>query len=156
MATRALAFTVAAFVAMIGTGMPAARAGVEVGLGVDDRINGRTAGVAMLGYVTEQRYPWEFAVGGFSGRGMLDPLRGDAPTNYFAAISKRLSGEHWFVSGGVACNTVDDWVLSGHLQFLTSAGFRLDRWTLSVRHMSNAGIRGTNHGETFALVEYVF
>jgi hypothetical protein len=142
-------------VALAGAGTSNARAGVAIGLGVDAPINGRTSSVINLSYLTEQKYPWEFAVGGFPGlsaRGGHD----DIPTTYYAAISRRLTWRHWFISEGGVYDSANNAALSGHWQFQTAIGYQMDHWTISARHMSNAGIREPNHGETFALVQYGF
>lgn len=38
--------------------------------------------------------------------------------------------------------------LSGHPQFITSVGWRWDRFSLSIRHISNASLHSPNDGET--------
>lgn len=72
------------------------------------------------------------------------------------AASRRIAWESWFLSGGVALADTDgdNPVLSGPFQFMTAIGWRGRRWSVSVRHLSNANTRGANRGETFLLVGY--
>jgi len=133
-----------------------ARAGVELGIGADQAIEGHSTSVLALDFVTGQdRHPWEFAVGRFGAHhptGNLDY----APATWYLAVSRRIQWGHVFVSGGIAYDTADDDVLSGHWQFATGIGVRIDRWTVSLHHLSNAGLVGHNHGETFGLVSFAF
>ncbi|RPE79799.1 acyloxyacyl hydrolase [Vulcaniibacterium tengchongense] len=126
-------------------------AGVRVGGGIAEEHGGEEAPVATLAWLGEQRHPWEVMVGHI-GR------REDAriEESWFFALSKRLTWNRWFVSGGLAWANVDNDILSGHTQFMTAGGYDFGRVALSLRHMSNAGIEGRNRGETFLLVEVGF
>lgn len=127
-------------------------AGWEIGGGYADQIDGEASWLATVAYVTsEQRFPWEFMLGYIDGRTEANP--GSRADQGFAALSKRWQPvNHAFVSVGMAANSDDNDVLSGHIQFMSTLGIRFDRFSVSVRHLSNAGITGNNHGETFFLL----
>jgi hypothetical protein len=128
-------------------------AGVEMGAGVDAQVDKKETPVLTLGYLTDQRYPWEFSIGRFAEHDRPDGFE-IAPVTYYVCAARRLTWNHWFVSGGLAYNTSNDPVLSGHIQAQTALGFAFDHWTFSIRHMSNGSTSGDNHGETFALLQY--
>ncbi len=128
---------------------PVARAGVEFGLGVAEEVDGETAPVAVVSYTSGHRHPWE-AMAGYLAR------REDAqvPDALFVAASRRYAWERWFVSAGIAWVDENNDILSGHAQFFTAAGWQRGRWSLSLRHLSNAGTNGRNRGETFVLLQF--
>lgn len=134
-----------------------ARAGSwEVGAGYAGRIDGEASWLTTVAYVTqESRFPWEWMLGYIDGRARANP--GARATQGFAAVSKRWNlPAHFFVSLGVSANSKNNDVLSGHVQFLSSLGWRYDRYTLSLRHMSNGSIHGQNRGETFVQLSVGF
>lgn len=131
-----------------------ARAGVQLGAGVVDEIDGEATHLFTLSWLTDHKHPWEFAYGHIVGRDNPGEFR--TPDVSYLAASKRITFGRWFLSGGIAWTDEDNEVLSGHAQFLTGAGYRFDRWSLSLRHLSNANTKGRNRGETFLLLEVGF
>jgi hypothetical protein len=128
-----------------------ANAAWQLGAGIADEIDGRPAGVGTVGWLSHQAHPWEVLAGYIGTR---EPrVAEQVPNAFFGAVSKRFAGERWFASSGLAYVSVDNEVLSGRFQFLTGAGFAGAHWTLSLRHLSNAGTNGRNRGETFLLLE---
>lgn len=123
----------------------------SVSAGVARDIDDVGTQVATFAYLSRHEHPWEFTAGHLFERN--DPRYHTASTTFVAA-SRRLTWRRWFVSGGVALTDADNEVLSGPLQFYTGAGYAGEHWTLSLRHLSNADIRGRNRGETFVLLGY--
>lgn len=131
-----------------------ARADAELALGIANRIDDETrAGIATLAWVTDAKHPYEFQIGHIESRDALD-----LPTATFVAASKRLTWKRWYGSSGIALADThgDNRVLSGPLQFLTAVGWSAQHWSISLRHLSNAGIEGRNHGETYLMVAWHF
>lgn len=128
-----------------------ANANWRIGAGLADEVNAAHAGVGTIGWLSRGQHPWEL-LGGYIGR-RHEPAD-SVPNAYFGALSKRIAGQHWFVSSGIAYVSVDNDVLSGRFQFLTGAGYDGERWSVSLRHLSNAGTSGRNRGETFLLLEW--
>ncbi len=127
-------------------------AGPRLGVGVADEVDGKPAGMATVGWLTSHAHPWE-VLGGYIAK-RRNVHHADVPDAIFVALSRRLQGERWFASAGIAHVDEDNEVLSGHFQFLTGAGYAGDDWSLSLRHLSNASTAGRNRGETFLLVEF--
>lgn len=136
-----------AIVALLASAGAQAQAHGEVGLGYTDEIEGERAPVIALALVTAGENPYELMLGHIPQR---NDLRSSQDT-LFLSFGKRLTFGHWFFSSGIAAAEGDDEVLSGTFQFLTGISYRRDRWTLGLRHLSNAGLRGRNRGETFLL-----
>jgi hypothetical protein len=135
-----------------------AHAYVELALGLADNIEEESeAGVASLAWITAHENPYEFLVGHIESR--RDPPQGRlSPTATFVSASKRFTWKRWYASSGIALTDTDtdNRVLSGTLQFLTTVGWGGKRWSISMRHLSNAGIEGRNHGETYLMLAYRF
>lgn len=155
---RCVASMVRAFVAfifaLVGLALSTmAHAGMHVGVGPVDEIDGQTTAMAAVTWETDKTHPWEFLVGTIHRR-TPDPT--STPDVYFLAISKRFTWRGWFVQGGVAMTSSDTDVLSRHWQFQTGLGYRYQRFTASVRHLSNANTGGRNRGENYLLLSYGF
>jgi hypothetical protein len=63
---------------------------------------------------------------------------------------------HLFWTSQVAIQAGRTLALSSGGEFVNSVGWQGDRWSFQVRHVSNAGIKGSNRGETMALVGLAF
>ena len=146
---RALLAVLLASAALGGT----ARAGVQVGAGPVDEIEGEGSVLATVAYLTEDKHPLEFIAGYFDARN--DPAI-HTPGTFWVSVSKRYTWNGWFAQGGVAWADADNEVLSKHWQFQTGAGYDFGRVSLSLRHLSNADTGGRNRGETFLLLDYAF
>ncbi len=128
-------------------------AGVHAGLAWVNEIDGVPSVAMTLSWETEDTHPWEVMGGVIRSR--HDPhLR--TPRVFFASASKRFTWKGWFVQGGIAATSSDTDVLSAHWQFATGAGYRQERFTVSLRHLSNASTSGDNRGETLMLFQYGF
>ncbi len=73
----------------------------------------------------------------------------------------RITGSHdgkrrWFWESFLLLSPQDTPSLSGHLQFANGFGYTQAPWEIKIRHISNAGLREPNHGETMLLVGYRF
>ena len=140
---------------LLATGLIAAdaRAGVHVGLGLVDEIEGERSAMATVAWQTDATHPWEFMLG------HIDARNGGSfrtPGASFVSVSKRYTWKGWFAQGGIAYADVDNEVLSKHFQFQTGIGYDFGRLALSLRHLSNANTGGRNRGETFLLLDYGF
>jgi len=150
---RPLLLAVLAGTAFLLGSRPAA-AGLEVGLGPVDEIDGEGSWIATVSWLSEQRHPWEYMLGVIGSRDMT--LSGPTDDVAFVSVSKRFTWRGWFAQGGVAWADSDNEVLSNHFQFQTGVGYDFGRLSVSLRHLSNANTGGRNRGETWALVQYGF
>lgn len=111
------------------------------------------------------QYSWSPAVS-------LGFINGRNVTKYGNAVSDDV----WLLGGGVRMRygNSNDWyhhlfwtselaaqggrtlALSSGGEFVNSIGWTNDHWTFQIRHVSNAGIEGSNRGETMALVGVAF
>lgn len=130
-----------------------ASAAVEVGLGYVDTIDDASSEAATLAWVTDEKFPWEFLAGHVADRHELGRY---AESSTFVAASRRFTWRGFFLSAGLAYTDQRNEILSSHHQFFTGGGWAGERWSISVRHLSNADTGGRNRGETFALVTYRF
>jgi hypothetical protein len=137
--------------ALLALASQPANADWRLGAGLADEIDGEHAGVGSIAWLSDARHPWELLVG-YIGRRHVSGAD-SVPNAFFGALSKRFTARRWFISSGIAYVSVDNDVLSGRFQFLTGAGRAGKRWSLSLRHLSNAGTNGRNRGETFLLLE---
>lgn len=133
--------------------VPPARAGIHVGVGSVDEINGVQSAVATLSWETNAVHPWEVMAGAIRAR---HDFRLHTPRVLFASVSKRYTYRGWFAQGGIAATSSDTEALSGHWQFMTGIGYRYRSFTASIRHMSNANTSGRNRGENLLLLQYGF
>jgi hypothetical protein len=133
---------------------PRAEARVEFSLGLVDEIEGVQSETATIAWLTEHRMPWEFMLGHIRDR-VIDGAE-FSPSANFVAVSRQLVWRRWFLSSGIAFTDTDsdNEVLSGSFQFLSGVGWRNERLTISLRHISNANTSGRNRGETFLLFGY--
>jgi hypothetical protein len=130
-----------------------AQAGVQVGVGPVDEIDGQESWLATVAWLTDAEHPWEFIVGYIRER---DTIQLRTPDVFWISASKRLTWRKWFTQSGIAYANVDNDVLSKHFQFQTTLGYDFGRVSVSLRHLSNANTGGRNRGETFLLVDYAF
>ena len=63
---------------------------------------------------------------------------------------------HLFAGIGVAVDNLLTSTLTSRFLFQTQAGFHYHHWRFTVRHLSNAGIKGQNVGKTMILVGWEF
>lgn len=70
--------------------------------------------------------------------------------------NKNHQPSRWFVEGQILASAGNTDALTGPLQFGTAIGIEGNKWELMVRHLSNAGIKKPNKGETMLLLGYKF
>ena len=128
-------------------------ASVHAGLAWVNEIDGAPSAAMTLSWETDDAHPWEVMGGVIRSRHDAH-LR--TPRVLFGSASKRFTWNGWFVQGGIAATSSDTDVLSAHWQFATGAGYRQGRFTVSLRHLSNASTSGDNRGETLMLFQYGF
>lgn len=82
----------------------------------------------------------------------------DAPQRAatWGSVSYVLTDPHLFAGIGVAVDNHLTSTLTSRLLFQTQAGFHYKHWRILVRHLSNAGLKGENIGETMILVGWEF
>ena len=60
------------------------------------------------------------------------------------------------LGAGVGTQSGETDALSGDVQFITTAGWRWERFSLLVRHISNASLHAPNDGETMLVAGWRF
>jgi len=63
---------------------------------------------------------------------------------------------HLFWTSQIAVQSGRTLALSSGGEFVNSVGWTGEHWTFQIRHASNAGIKGSNRGETMALIGLAF
>jgi hypothetical protein len=126
----------------------------EGALGPVDEIDGERMGAAMLSWVSDDRHPHELSVG------YLQPRAGPGgrmtPRVVFVSATRRFTWRRWFWVNGVALIDGQSEALSSFYQFVNGIGWQGEHVTVSVRHMSNANLRGRNRGENLLLLGWRF
>jgi hypothetical protein len=99
-------------------------------------------------------------------------VNGRSVTKYAGADSDDV----WLLAGGVRLHygNAGDWyhhlfwtselaaqagrtlALSSGYEFVNAVGWEAQHWTFQIRHASNAGLKGSNRGETMALIGFAF
>lgn len=138
-------------------------ADVTVSLGAASSHDGRTARVGEISGTIDanDRVTWlkrlginryELMAGWIDSR----PLRRLDRSTRFVGLGVRRHAGRWFAGAGIALvdNMTD--ALSSRLQFVTSGGVVVGPATITLRHLSNAGLRGPNRGETYLAVGYTW
>ena len=105
-------------------------------------------------YVDENtRYPIEYSIGFIEGSGNTNgPLAEDFG---YAAIGIRHYWDHLFVGLGAAIVSETNDRISSELNFKTHVGYQYKSIVFKIEHLSNAGIKGENKGESFISIGYV-
>lgn len=151
-------------VALSAAALPALAApNVEVAAGAStttDREFTRVASVAWLPEVRQlDKAVLRAELGAiyFEGR---DPVRGrdltdDVAVGY-AGLRYERTDNGLTLGGGVGFQTGKTDAISGAPQFVTTAGWRWDRFSLLLRHVSNASLHSPNDGETMLVAAWRF
>lgn len=128
----------------------------ELGGGLTDEIEGKASHTFTAAwFIRDGDWPIELLVGHIAGRD--DPDEFQSPEVNFAAVSLRRQWSHWFAGFGVALIDGQSEVLSSTHQFVSTGGYRLnDRFSVALRHLSNANTRGRNRGENLLTVNFQF
>lgn len=130
-----------------------ASASVELAAGIADELDGRSTRLYSLMWLSDHQHPWELGATFIEGRGQdAPPFTSDRGV---VSVGRRFIRGRFYVLSGLAYAARDDEVLSGYFQFQTGLGVELgQRWSLSLRHLSNASTSGRNRGETFLLAAF--
>jgi hypothetical protein len=82
----------------------------------------------------------------------------DAPQRAanWVSVSYVLTDPHLFAGIGIALDNHDTSTLTSRILFQTQFGLHYMHWRIAVRHLSNAGLKGENIGETMVLVGWEF
>lgn len=151
----------ALFALVLLASAPLALAQVEVAGGVSITRDSETTGVASIAWLPEWRQfrggllHWELGAIYVPGRDSyhLD-LDDDAGVFHGGLRYERESG---FTAGfGVGLQVGHTDALSGNPQFVSTVGWRWNRFSLLARHISNASIKQPNDGETMLLAAWRF
>lgn len=128
----------------------------ELGGGLTDEIEGKASHTFTAAwFIRDGDWPVELLVGHIAGRD--DPDQFQSPDVNFAAVSLRRQWSHWFLGFGVALIDGQSEVLSSAHQFVSTGGYRLnDRFSVALRHLSNANTRGRNRGENLLTINFQF
>lgn len=140
---------------------PLALAQVEVAGGVSITRDSETTGVGSVAWMPEWREAWggqlRWEVGAIYVPGRdsyhLD-LDDDAGVFHGGLRYERESGFTAGFGAGLQVGHTD--ALSGNPQFVSTVGWRWDRFSLLARHISNASIKQPNDGETMLVAGWRF
>lgn len=118
----------------------------------------------------------EYSIGNSRFSWAPDVSVGYIDGRHVARYGSVVSDHVWLAAGGARfrMGTVNDWyhhlfwtfqvaaqtgrtlALSSAGEFVNSVGWQGDHWSFQIRHISNAGLDGSNRGETMALVGLAF
>lgn len=128
----------------------------EIGAGMVDEIDGESSHTFTVSWFPRDgNWPIEVLAGHIAGRD--NPAALITPNVNFVAVSLRRQWSHWFVGFGVAAIDGQSDALSSTHQFVSTGGYRFnERFSLVLRHMSNANTRGANRGENLLTLNVQF
>lgn len=165
---RTLALAGGAVVALaIATGSPPAAAheatAVEIALGTSNTTDREFTGVASVAWLPELRplpgavLRADVGVVFVDGRGHVAgrDLDGSVVVGHVGLRYER-TGSGLTLGAGVGGQAGETDALSGDIQFITTAGWRWERFSLLVRHISNASLDAPNDGETMLMAGWRF
>jgi hypothetical protein len=143
--------------------LPATAADIEVAAGASTTTNREFTRVASVAWLPELR-PMERAtlraeLGAIhvDGRGQV---RGrdlsDSVLVGYAGLRYERTDNGLTLGAAVGAQSGETDALSGDPQFVTTAGWRWDRFSLMVRHISNASLHKPNDGETMLVGAWRF
>lgn len=140
---------------------PLAVAQVEITGGMSVTRDSQTTGVASVAWMPEWReyggglLRWEVGAIYVPGRDTLHLDLDDDAGVFHGGL--RYERENGFTAGfGVGVQVGHTDALSGNPQFVSTIGWRWDRFSLLARHISNASIKQPNDGETMMLLAWRF
>jgi hypothetical protein len=130
-----------------GTTPGTARAQTDLGVGFTGQHGGQSGSVIMLDYKPATTI-WDVTLGSIQGTRTRDTS--------WVALSDDLIDRDLFAGFGLALITRQTTTLTSPYQFMTTFGYHHDGWVLSVRHLSNGGLRGVNIGENLIVLSWDF
>lgn len=153
--------TPALCVVMLGLLSPVAFAQVEVHGGISTTKGAERTAVVAAAWVPQLRrlehgnVRFELGLMHFDGRDVpRRDLSGSVTVGHLGVRYERDNG--LFIGGGIGMQSGYSDALSGDPQFVSSIGWRRDRFSLMLRHVSNAGLEDPNDGETLLLAGWRF
>lgn len=143
---------------------PLARAQVEVNAGMSVTRDSRTTAVASVAWLPEARpfaggqLRWELGAIFVPGRSANGADLGDDVGVLHGGLRYERGGDRGGLTAGfgVGAQVGHTDALSGHPQFVSTVGWRWQRFSLLARHISNARLHEPNHGETMLLAAWRF
>jgi len=116
------------------------------------------SGVANINLVTDPRgrFPTEWSIGLVFAQDRNPSYLDNDEATAWLGIAKRARWKGLFVGFGLVVVDQTSQRISSHVNFKSSAGFHLGRLTAQMQHISNAGLHGTNDGETFFTLGFRF
>ena len=116
----------------------------------------RESGVANLNLVTNPagRFPTEWSVGLVFAQDKNPPDLNNDEATAWVGVAKRVRWRGLFAGLGVVVVDQTSQRLSSHVNFKTSVGFHVGPLVTQVQHISNAGFKGENDGETFVTLGF--
>lgn len=143
--------------------VPATAADVEVAGGVSTTTDREFTGVASVAWLPHLRAldnaTLRAEVGAIhvDGRGRVQGRDlSDAVTVGFVGLRYERTDNGLTLGAGVGAQAGETDALSGDPQFVTTAGWRMDRFSVLVRHISNASLHSPNNGETMVVAAWRF
>jgi hypothetical protein len=114
------------------------------------------SGVVNLNLVTgsRERFPTEWSVGLVLAQDKNSSYLDNDEAIAWLGVAKRARWKGLFVGVGVVVVDQTSQRISSHLNFKSSAGFELGPLVVQVQHISNAGLKGENDGESFVTLGF--
>lgn len=111
----------------------------------------RDSGVVNLNLVTDPRghFPTEWSVGFVLAQDNNPSYLDNDEATAWLGVAKRAQWNGLFLGFGLVVVDQTSQRMSSHLNFKTSAGFLVGPLVVQVQHISNAGLKGENDGESF-------
>ncbi|QDW66400.1 acyloxyacyl hydrolase [Luteimonas granuli] len=161
---RSAALRAGLALALASASLPAlAASNVEVAAGASFTTDNESTGVASVAWLPRlgsmEKAVIRAEVGAIhvDGRGHV-PGRdlADSVTVGFAGLRYERTDNGLTLGAGVGAQSGETDALSGDPQFVTTAGWRWDRFSLLLRHISNASLHSPNRGETMLVGAWRF
>jgi hypothetical protein len=125
----------------------AAHAETGISIGYTGQHDSQRGQVYMLDWVPSGS-SWDLTAGAIRGTQTRD-------TSWVAAAYEIVDA-HLYASFGPALIRHQTATLTSQYQFMTTFGYHHGDWFLTVRHLSNGGLRGANIGETVVIAGLSF
>jgi len=153
--------TLLALAVLAAAPLALAQAPVEVAGGVSVTRDSETTGIASVAWLPEWREAyggtlrWEIGAIYVHGRSGTRLDLGEDVGVFHGGL--RYDRPNGFTAGfGAGLQVGETDALSGNPQFVSTVGWRWDRFSLLARHISNASIKQPNDGETVLLAAWRF
>jgi len=116
------------------------------------------AGVASLNLITQEdsSIPTEWSLGYIFSQSKNSQFGNNDDPTAWVGVGKRFHWKNLVLGFGLVAVDQTSQRLSSTLNFKSEGGFHLGPLVLLVQHISNAGLEGSNDGETFFTLSYRF